>query len=89
MHEPGADCKDLIVKTTGALSNEELQWLFLSTKQVNIELSMTYGVERLLKLREKEMLKYFKQQEGNLYFIRMILAYCPQICYIKHLAHDF
>ncbi|KAF8800441.1 era-like GTP-binding protein, partial [Phlegmacium glaucopus] len=45
MHEPGADCTDLIEKTTAALSSEELQQLFLSTQQNNVELCIKYGVK--------------------------------------------
>ena len=46
MHEPGASCNDLIEKTTAALSSENLQQLFLSTQQNNIELCVIYGVKR-------------------------------------------
>ena len=46
MHEPGAGCNDLIEKTTAALSSENLQQLFLSTQQNNIELCVIYGVKR-------------------------------------------
>ena len=46
MHEPGAGCNDLIEKTTAALSSENLQRLFLSTQQNNIELCVIYGVKR-------------------------------------------
>ena len=46
MDKPGADCKDLIDKTTAALSSEELQQFFLSTQQNNVELCIKYGVKR-------------------------------------------
>jgi len=46
MHEPGADCKDLIEKTAAALSSEELQQLFLSTQQNNLEICIQYGIKR-------------------------------------------
>ena len=46
MHMSGADCSGLIEKTTAALSSENLQQLFLSTQQNNIELCVTYGVQR-------------------------------------------
>jgi hypothetical protein len=46
MDKPGADCKDLIEKTTDALSSEELQQFFLSTQQNNVELCIKYGIER-------------------------------------------
>ena len=46
MHEPGVGCNDLIEKTTAALSSENLQQLFLSTQQNNIELCVIYGVKR-------------------------------------------
>ena len=42
----GADCSGLIEKTTAALSSENLQQLFLSTQQNNIELCVIYGVKR-------------------------------------------
>ena len=42
MHEPGAGCNDLIEKTTAALSSENLQQLFISTQQNNIELCVIY-----------------------------------------------
>ena len=49
MHEAGADCnslKDLVEKTTDALSSDELQQLFLSTQQNNIDLCVIHGVQR-------------------------------------------
>ena len=46
MHKPGADCKDLIEKTTAALSTEELKQLFLSTQQNHVELCIIYGIKR-------------------------------------------
>ena len=46
MHVSGADCSALIEKTTAALSSENLQQLFLSTQQNNIELCIIYGVKR-------------------------------------------
>ena len=46
MHVSGADCSGLIEKTTAALSSENLQQLFLSTQQNNIELCVIYGVKR-------------------------------------------
>ena len=42
----GADCSGLIEKTTAALSNENLQQLFLSTQQNNSEFCAIYGVKR-------------------------------------------
>jgi hypothetical protein len=44
MHEPGGNCNELIKKTADALSSEELQELFLSTQQNNVELCVEYGV---------------------------------------------
>ena len=46
MHISGADCSGLIEKTTAALPSENLQQLFLSTQQNNIELCVIYGVQR-------------------------------------------
>jgi len=46
MHEPGADCNDLIKKTTGTLSSEELQQLFLSTQQNSLDLCVEYEIKR-------------------------------------------
>jgi len=46
MHEPGADCKDLIETTADALSSEELQQLFISTQQNNVEVCIKYGIKR-------------------------------------------
>ncbi|KAF8799074.1 hypothetical protein BYT27DRAFT_7202008, partial [Phlegmacium glaucopus] len=80
MHEPGADCRDLIEKTTAALSTEELQQLFLSTQQNNVEVCIKYGVKRLLNQVESTLLRYFKKSEGNwAYFMATVLRYFPQI----------
>jgi hypothetical protein len=46
MHEPGAECNDLIEKTAAALSSNELQQLFLSTQQINVELCVKHAVKR-------------------------------------------
>ena len=46
MHKSGADCNDLIEKTAAALSSEELQQLFLSTQQNNVEICLKYGIKR-------------------------------------------
>ena len=46
MHETGGDCSDLIGKTATALCNEQLQQLFLSTQENDVELCVKYGVER-------------------------------------------
>ena len=46
MDEPGADCNDLIETTAAALSSKELQQLFLSTQQNNVEICLKYGIER-------------------------------------------
>ena len=46
MHESGSGCNDLIEKTAGALSSEELQQLFLSTQKNNVEICLKYGIER-------------------------------------------
>ena len=46
MHEPGANCNELIEKTAAALSSEELKRLFLSTQENNVEICLKYGIER-------------------------------------------
>ena len=46
MHEDGANCSDLIEKTTAALCSDKLQRLFLSTQQNRIEVCVKYGVKR-------------------------------------------
>ena len=81
MHEPGADCKDLIEKTAAALSSEELQQLFLSTQQNNLEICIQYGIKRhgkvfswiymidmicrIVNAKESSLLQYFKKNGGN------------------------
>ena len=46
MHKSGADCNELIEKTAAALSSDELQQLFLSTQQNNIEMCLKYGIQK-------------------------------------------
>jgi hypothetical protein len=45
MHEPGGNCNDLIKKTVDALSSEELQQLFVSTQQNNLDICVEYGIK--------------------------------------------
>ena len=46
MNKSEADCDELIEKTAAALSSEELQQLFLSTQQNNVEICLRYGIKR-------------------------------------------
>ncbi|KAG1841637.1 hypothetical protein C8R48DRAFT_665741 [Suillus tomentosus] len=46
MEKDDGDCKTLIERTAGALDNEVLQQLFVSTQQTNLETCMKYAVER-------------------------------------------
>ena len=46
MQLSGADCKDLISRTTAALSNETLEHLFVSTQKNNIEVCIEYAIKR-------------------------------------------
>jgi hypothetical protein len=41
------DCGPLLQSTTGALGDEALQMLLISTQQTNLELCITYAVKRL------------------------------------------
>ena len=45
MHQPGANCNELIEKTAAALSSEELQRLFLSTQENNLEICLIYAIK--------------------------------------------
>jgi hypothetical protein len=45
MHEPGGNCNELMKKTVDALSSEELQQLFVSTQQNNLDLCVEYGIK--------------------------------------------
>ena len=44
MHEAGGNCNELIKKTTDALSSKELQQLFLSTQQNNLDICGEYAI---------------------------------------------
>jgi hypothetical protein len=46
MNSDDADCRPLIELTIGALDNEVLKQLFVSTQQTNLELCMKYAIER-------------------------------------------
>ncbi|KAG1838617.1 hypothetical protein C8R48DRAFT_666797 [Suillus tomentosus] len=46
MDNDDADCGPLIEQTAGALNNETLQQLFISTQQTNLEICMKYAVEK-------------------------------------------
>ncbi|KAG2052577.1 era-like GTP-binding protein [Suillus hirtellus] len=46
MDSDDADCGSLIEQTAGALDNETLQQLFISTQQTNLEICMKYAVEK-------------------------------------------
>jgi hypothetical protein len=40
------DCGPLLESTTGALGDEAMQMLLISTQQTNMELCITYAVKR-------------------------------------------
>ncbi|KAJ8580808.1 hypothetical protein M405DRAFT_833600 [Rhizopogon salebrosus TDB-379] len=46
MNIDDADCGPLLECTTGALGDEALQILLISTQQTNLELCMTYAVKK-------------------------------------------
>jgi len=46
MNKDDADCEPLIERTAGALDNEVLKQLFVSTQQTNLEVCIKYAVER-------------------------------------------
>ncbi|KAG2125671.1 hypothetical protein DEU56DRAFT_743611 [Suillus clintonianus] len=48
MNKDDADCGALIERTAGTLDDQVLQQLFVSTQQTNLELCMTYAVEKYL-----------------------------------------
>ncbi|KAG2143315.1 hypothetical protein BD769DRAFT_1383278 [Suillus cothurnatus] len=48
MNKDDADCEPLIKCTAGALDNEVLKQLFVSTQQTNLEVCVKYAVERTL-----------------------------------------
>ena len=45
MHEPGGNCNDLMKKTVDALSSKDLQQLFVSTQQNNLDICVEYGIK--------------------------------------------
>ncbi|KAG1873221.1 hypothetical protein F4604DRAFT_2012120 [Suillus subluteus] len=45
MDKNGADCGPLIERTAGTLDNEVLQQLFVSTQQINLDLSVKYAIQ--------------------------------------------
>jgi len=65
MHESGGDCNDLIEITAAALSSEELQQLFLSTQQNNVEICLKYGIEKIVSLKDSDLLEAFRQAKGD------------------------
>ncbi|KAG1816645.1 GTP-binding protein [Suillus variegatus] len=46
MNKDNADCGALIERTAGALDDEALKQLFVSTQQTNLEICMKYAIER-------------------------------------------
>ena len=46
MQLPGADCKDLIFRTSAALSNETLEQLFISVQQNNLQICIEYTIRK-------------------------------------------
>jgi hypothetical protein len=93
MHEPGGNCDELMKKTVAALSSEELQQLFVSTQQNNLDLCVKYGIKgwrlmiceiyhinmilRTMKKMRSDGLKYFKKKKGNWAYFIMMLGYFP------------
>jgi hypothetical protein len=70
----------LIKKTAAALSSEELQQLFLSTQQNNVEICLKYAIERIVLLTDSDLSKYFKKAKGDwTCFIAFVLKYFPNI----------
>jgi len=80
MHESGADCNDLIEKTTAALSSEELQQLFLSTQKYSVEICVKYGIQRTVRLTDSDLSKYFREAKGDWTCIMaIVLKYFPNV----------
>jgi len=48
MQLPGADCKDLILRSSAALSNEILEQLFVSVQQNNLEICIEYAIRKAI-----------------------------------------
>jgi hypothetical protein len=46
MHQPKADCSELITKTADALDSEILQQLLISMQRNNLTLCKQYAIER-------------------------------------------
>jgi hypothetical protein len=90
MHEPGGNCDELMKKTVDALSSEELQQLFVSTQQNNLDLCVEYGIKkwrlmiceiyhinlifRTMKKMGSDGLKYCKKKKGNWAYFMMVLG---------------
>ncbi|KAJ7508206.1 hypothetical protein B0H11DRAFT_67518 [Mycena galericulata] len=72
MHKDG-DCKQLITKTAGALTNDVLRLLFVSVQQNNIDLCMFYGVE--YNMRKAHVV--VSSREGIQNLVREVLAWFP------------
>jgi len=80
MHKSGADCNDLIEKTAAALSSEELQQLFLSTQQTNIEICLKYGIQKIALLTDLDLSTYHTEARGDwTCFIALVLKYFPNV----------
>ena len=87
----GAGCNDLIEKTTAALSSENLQQLFLSTQQNNIELCVIYGVKRwgtmifnytifmILRIMNLSLSKFKEDKRNWAYIMGIVLTYFPHL----------
>ena len=91
MHEPGGNCNDLMKKTVDALSSKELQQLFVSTQQNNLDICVEYGIKgwggmicriyhidvifRMMKATESGGGKYLRDKGDWANFIRIVLWY--------------
>jgi hypothetical protein len=54
MHQPKADCSELITKTADALDSDILQQLLISTQRNNLTLCKQYAIEKCISQALKE-----------------------------------
>ncbi|KAG1798595.1 uncharacterized protein HD556DRAFT_1462284 [Suillus plorans] len=86
MEKDDADCKTLIERTAGALDNEVLQQLFVSTQQTNLEICMKYAVERTLS--EHFDSAKTTTSEGYERIIGILGAWFPHIWYVCRFSFE-
>jgi hypothetical protein len=55
MHQPTADCSELITKTADALDSDILQQLLISTQRNNLTLCKQYAIEKRVSQALKQM----------------------------------